>query len=75
MSLFFQGSDSYFKRVHNWKLSLAAATPGSLLAYFMLGMTQPFVYPMLFLPTLYHLYDLRRIRSNSVNQVHKIYLY
>ena len=75
MCLFFQGSDSYSKRVNNWKLSLAAATPASVLAYNLLGMAQPFVYPMLFLPTLYHLYDLQRIKAKSINQIYKFYLY
>jgi hypothetical protein len=30
---------------------------------------------MLFIPTLYHLYDLGRLRSKSINQIYKFYLY
>ncbi len=75
LCLFFQGNDNYHKRVNSWKFSIATAAPGSFLAYYLLGMTQPWVYPMLFLPTFYYLYDLRRLNRTAVNGVEKLYLY
>ena len=51
------------------------ATPGVALAYFMLGTSAMWVYPMLALPTLYQLFDAWRIKDLLTNQCEKIYLY
>ncbi|CDW72833.1 UNKNOWN [Stylonychia lemnae] len=75
MHLIFQASEDNLKRTQSWKISTAVAVPATLLAYFTLGASQMFVYPMLFLPTLYNLYDSIRLRKLFGSECHKLWLY
>jgi len=65
LHLIYEGDDSYSKRLNNWKISAAVATPAAALAYFTIGSQFMWAYPMLLLPTVYQYIDSLRIRSGS----------
>ena len=53
LTLIFQGSDLNYKRAANWKISTLITIPAFTLAYYTLGATYLWAYPMLFLPTAF----------------------
>ena len=76
LALVYEGSDDYFKRANNWKLSFAAALPATALAYFSLGGAYMWAYPMLFLPAALSLYDLAKLHFIVYKtEVYKMWLY
>ena len=76
LALVYEASDAYYKRANNWKLSFGAALPASGLAYFTLGSTYMWAYPMLFLPALVNLYDLAKLHLIVYKtEVHRMWLY
>eukprot|EP00347_Sterkiella_histriomuscorum_P004220 403361286 len=75
MHLFYESGENFKQRMQNWKISSAVATPAALMAYFTLGSTYLWAYPMLFLPTIYQLYDSIRLRKFIQSEAQQIWLY
>lgn len=76
LTLVFQASDAFYKRQNNWLLSTGAAIPATALAYYTLGAQFWWVYPMLYLPTLFHLYDLAQLKLIMFKtEIYKMWLY
>jgi hypothetical protein len=62
LALVFHASDSFYKQANNWKLSTAVAMPAACMAYFTLGAQFWWAYPMLFLPSVFNLFDLAKLK-------------
>ena len=76
MALVYQSSDNFYKRAQNWKISTMVAFPASTLAYYTLGHQFWWAYPMLFLPSLFNLYDLAKLKLIVFKtEVYKVWLY
>lgn len=76
MALVFHSSDSFYKRVNNWKLSAAVAMPATAFAYMSFGMTYWWAYPMLFIPTMFHLYDYAQLKLIMFKtEIYRMWLY
>jgi hypothetical protein len=75
LTLIFQSSDIFYKRADNWKLSTLVSLPAAALAYYSIGTTYMWAYPMLFSPTFYQLYDLIKLRLVVFRtEVYRMYL-
>jgi hypothetical protein len=76
LTLVFQGSDNFFKRAQNWKLSTAVSLPAAVMAFYTLGPAYWWAYPMLLLPTVFNLYDLTKLKTVVFRtEVYKMWLF
>jgi len=76
LSLVFHSSDNFYKRANNWKLSTAVALPASIMAYMTLGAQFWWAYPMLFVPSLFNLYDMAKLKLIVFKtEVYKMWIY
>ena len=67
---------SYRNQANYWKIALATALPAALLAPSLVpAATLLYVYPMLFLPSMYALKSSARARNLMEEMVEKMYLY
>ena len=75
MALVYQASDSILKESLTWKLAFASSIPAmAITGYYVPAIYLPYVYPMLFSPAIYGIYDQLRVRSRFRKFVHKMYL-
>jgi len=76
LALVYQASEATYQKANNWKLSTAVAIPAATMAYFTLSAPYWPVYPMLFLPVAYNLYDLAQLKLIVYKtEVYKMWLY
>ncbi len=77
MALVYQAGDANFKRANNWKIGTMIAAPATGFAYYTLAATQFWwTYPLAFLPVLFNLYDLAKLKLMTFKiEAHKVFLY
>ena len=76
MALIFHSSDAFYKRLNNWKISTFTAIPSAVLAFYTLGPAYWWAYPMLFVPSVLHLYDFAKLKLIVFRtEVYRLWLY
>ena len=75
LHLLYEGCDQSTFRPHTWKVTLATALPAYYYgAFCMAANPYSFLFPLVFSPTLYYMYDGRKATKSFEDLIHKLWL-